>query len=136
MRKESCPVRGTILLLALLPVLVLCIGCAGKDKGSVQAPAASARTSWNTPEAEEGRELMAGVSSREEAEEIALLYGIELVDCSEYIACFHTEEDLGEVINRGKENGWPPLEINFVITLDDPVGTQTFPGRQNNSGVK
>ena len=66
----------------------------------------------------EGRELMAPAASREEAEEIAALYGIELVDYKHGYALFHTEENPSAVRERGVKNGWPELEPNTVHTLD------------------
>ena len=62
----------------------------------------------------EGRELTAMVQTEEEAQRIAELYGIELVSYKFGLAAFHTEEDPNEVIRRGKENGWPTLEINYL----------------------
>ena len=115
-----------IWILLLLAVLAL-MGCTGRAQpmptGSVQPlPAA------------EGEELMATVSSQEEAEEIAALYGIELVSCSEHIATFHTEENPQTVIQRGKDNGWPLLEVNYVITLDDPVRHAPDKGSKGSKG--
>ena len=57
-------------------------------------------------------QLMAGAESRQEAEELARLYGITLVDYQHQVALFFTEEDPGEVIQRGKDNGWPELSLN------------------------
>ena len=65
----------------------------------------------------EGRELMCEAETEERAQEIAELYGIELVEYREGLAAFHTEEDPGSVKKRGMENGWPTLEINVVTTL-------------------
>ncbi len=68
-----------------------------------------------------GSELIMLAENREEAEEVAEMYGIELVDYSYGVASFHTEEDPSEVISRGRENGWPALELNSMVYLDDPV---------------
>lgn len=57
-------------------------------------------------------QLMAGAESREAAEELARLYGITLVDYRNQVALFSTEEDPREVIQRGKDNGWPELRLN------------------------
>ncbi|MCI7808355.1 hypothetical protein MR626_03575 [bacterium] len=59
-------------------------------------------------------QLMAGAESRQEAEELARLYGITLVDYQHQVALFFTEEDPGEVIQRGKDNGWPELSLNRI----------------------
>ena len=58
--------------------------------------------------------LMAAVESQEEAEELAELYGITLVDFGNGIATFYTEENPYEVIKRGEDNGWKLLEINHI----------------------
>ena len=60
--------------------------------------------------------LIASADSREEAEELAELYGITLVDFSYGIASFYTEEDPYAVIQRGEKNGWKPLSINGIQT--------------------
>lgn len=70
----------------------------------------------------EDRPLICSAESLEEAEEIAGIYGIELVDFSYGVACFYTEEEPWDVISRGIENGWPQLDLNHIITLDPPVG--------------
>ena len=109
--------HSMVWILLLLAALAL-TGCADRFQPAPgPVPSGTARPA----QAAEGEELMASVASREEAEEIAELYGIELVSCSEHIATFHTEEDLQTVIQRGKDNGWPLLEINHVMRLDDPV---------------
>lgn len=62
--------------------------------------------------------LMAIVASEEEACEIAEKYKIELVFSEDGVALFRTEEDLYAVIRRGEENGYPPLWVNYVRTID------------------
>ena len=59
-------------------------------------------------------QLMASAETLEEAQKLAELYGIELVDYSYQIALFRTEEDPRAVIQRGKENGWPELSLNHT----------------------
>ena len=73
----------------------------------------------STPSSNEakGRELMAIVSSAEEAREIAELYGIELVEEQYGIAVFHTDEDPSSVVQRGIDNGWPAIGINHTSDL-------------------
>ena len=58
--------------------------------------------------------LIGAAETREEAEKIADLYGITLVDFSHGAALYHTDEDPREVIRRGQENGWPELTLNYV----------------------
>jgi len=65
------------------------------------------------------RELMALASSEEEAQEIADLYGIELVHFESGVASYHTDEDPAAVIQRGIDNGWPLIAVNSTNTLID-----------------
>ena len=96
--------KKRMVLLCLIPALLMNLfGC---KKPEPMAPA-------STPYSQE-EPLMATVSSREEAEELAALYGITLVKCGTRIATFYTEEDPGDVIARGKANGWPELTLNTL----------------------
>ena len=52
------------------------------------------------------------------AEEIAELYGITLVNYGNGLALFYTEENPKAVIARGEENGWPPLSLNRTTKLN------------------
>ncbi len=67
-----------------------------------------------------GAELIATAHTQEDADRIAELYGITLVRWTGHIATYHTEEDPRAVIAR-REDGWPALELNRIITLTDPV---------------
>lgn len=69
----------------------------------------------------EGEELMCLCENEQEAKEIAKLYEIEFVYFADSVATFTTDKDLGEVIQKGKDNGWTKLSVNHVIYLDDPV---------------
>ena len=59
-------------------------------------------------------QLLCSVESREEAETLAECYGITLVSYSNGLAVFYTEEDPRDVIQRGRDNGWPELSRNVV----------------------
>jgi hypothetical protein len=59
-----------------------------------------------------GAQLLCLVEDRKAAEELAGLYGIELVDYDEGIALFYTEEDPRAVIAEGREKGWRELSLN------------------------
>lgn len=63
---------------------------------------------------DEERPLVALAETREEAQSIAELYGIELADWGYGVATYRTEEDPREVIRRGQENGWPELSLNYI----------------------
>ncbi len=71
-----------------------------------------------TPEVPEGKELLALADSEEDAKKIAELYGIELTGFSYGVATFHTTENLQDVIRRGRENGWPALDLNAIQHLN------------------
>ena len=60
----------------------------------------------------EGRELCCTCESEEKADEIAELYGIELVEWKKGVAVFHSEEDPVSVIQYGKDHDLPLLELN------------------------
>ncbi len=59
-------------------------------------------------------ELIANVSSEEEAQEIADLYEIDLKNYSAGIAVYSTTKPADEVIRYGQENGYPQLDHNFT----------------------
>lgn len=56
--------------------------------------------------------MIAQVESEQEANEIANLYGIELLQYQNKLATFFTEKDPMELIRWGKEQGYPTLGIN------------------------
>lgn len=61
--------------------------------------------------------LLAIVASQEEAEKIAELYGITLVSVNDSLATYSTDKDILELIQLGRENGWPPVEPNYINRL-------------------
>ena len=105
-----------LLVLALLCACSLLTAC-GDDPGAGRETEKDMRAGEPAP----GKELMATADTQAEAERIAELYGVELVSWSGHLAVFHTEEDLYDVIGRGDGKNWPPLEINRVVTLTDPI---------------
>ena len=94
-------------------ILVLVIGC-GCGKSSTIPQGVKV-----TPAYAEGRELYLQVDTREEAERIAELYEISLVDFNYEVAVFHTNEPPEDVIARGKQNNWPQLSINSLKEYSD-----------------
>lgn len=54
------------------------------------------------------------VETQDEAEKIAADYGIELVDFASGVASYYTDKDPAELIKWGEEQGFPPLEINYM----------------------
>ena len=65
----------------------------------------------------QGRELLCIADNREEAEETARLYGIELVEYNAGIAIFHTEEDPYSIVDMGIKKGYKRLDVNKVNSL-------------------
>lgn len=62
-------------------------------------------------------ELTALADTREEAEEIAELYGIELSSYSYGVATYTTDKNTQELIEMGAENDYPVLTPNFESEL-------------------
>ena len=65
----------------------------------------------------EDAQLLCMTQTQEEAQEIAALYGIELVAWYDGLATFRTDEDPREVIRRGEAQGWQTLELNHTVEL-------------------
>lgn len=97
-------------LAAMVCLLAAFVCCGCRKQTSVPAGTGSGKVSSDG-------QLMASAQTREEAEQIGTLYGIELVEFASPLALYRTEEDPNDVIRRGTENGWPKLEINHVVTL-------------------
>lgn len=64
----------------------------------------------------EEQPLMAMVETEDEAEKIAEQYGIELVSFSDGVAVYQTDEKIADVIDRGREKGYPQLYMNLERT--------------------
>jgi len=62
-------------------------------------------------------ELVGLFESEEEAIACAELYGIELLSFNNRVAVFSVEGDLKKLIEKGKENGWPELSLNYVYSF-------------------
>ena len=108
---------GKILIAVLL--MALLGGCTAKEP-TATAPSnptqQEAGTVYTEPIYAEAQ-LLGEAGSRKDAEELAELYGITLVEYKNGVARFHTEEDPREVIRRGKDNGWPELVLNRISHL-------------------
>lgn len=76
------------------------------------SPIDSAETEETSP-----TELTALADTREEAEEIAELYGIELSAYSYGVATYTTNKNLQELIELGTENNYPALTPNYEQEL-------------------
>ena len=62
-------------------------------------------------------EMIALADTREEAEEIAELYGIELSSYSSGVATYTTDKSAQELIEFGAENGYPELTPKYENKL-------------------
>ena len=65
-------------------------------------------------------ELIGSAETYEEAEKIADMYGISLINYSYGVALYRTKGDdtVDEIIKLGKDNGYPELTPNYTVTLD------------------
>lgn len=94
---------------------VLVVLCAALSFSGCRRQAAISLSEKSEGKVASDGQLIASVETREEAEQIAELYGIELVDFSAPAALYRTEENPDTVIKRGMDNGWPKLEKNYEI---------------------
>lgn len=113
------PTGSAVLLLFLAAVIFAgCQKAAPKVPApSTTAPIQASDLPTETTARDSTGQLMATVDTLEEAQALAELYGIELVDFSYQIAVFRTDEDPRDVIRRGEEQGWPPLSLNSTGTI-------------------
>ena len=65
-----------------------------------------------------GRELIGLFESEQEAKNVADLYGITFVSFDTGVAVFSTDENPYDVIERGQENGYPPLATNQIYHIE------------------
>jgi hypothetical protein len=117
------------LMLAVLLLAGLC-SCAGKNgsvipsdlqtpKAGAEKPTPAAKPEQTAGDAEVvNNQLIGEAQTQEEAQQIADLYGIELISFNYGIAVFKTEEPAEDVIERGKQNCWPLLEPDHIIEAD------------------
>ena len=105
----------------LLAVLLLLPGC-GRKQAAAEVPEEAERPTEEEEMLEyaRGAELIATAHTQEDADRIAELYSVTLVRWTGHIAVYHTEEDPHVVIGR-RQDDWPVLELNRIITLTDPV---------------
>lgn len=114
-----------IIVLVLCAVFVLAIGLTvstlsnpGGKPMSSEKPVQTNQPAAVQNEYVEG-ELLAIVETKEQAEEIADLYGITLKSWNTTkVAVFVTSRDIYDVIAEGKEKGWPELSPNTIYHID------------------
>lgn len=101
--------------------LVSC-GIKPKEIEAVSSPAViehSDEAASTQAESAEGEELVCLAATREDAQKIADMYGITLVTFDQGVATFHTEDNPADIIAMGAEKGYPPLELNSIVTAYD-----------------
>lgn len=109
-----------LLAALLLPALVRRDSAQPSTEQATTQPAREATAQLPTQEAEMKGNLMAWTQTREDAEQLASLYGISLVMYTDHIALFDTDKDPDELIQTGKKNGWPELSKNNSVTITQP----------------
>lgn len=62
-------------------------------------------------------ELVALADTEEQAREIAALYQIELLSFSNGVAVYTTDQEPGDLIALGQQNGYPALSVNYKLEL-------------------
>ena len=113
---------ATVLLLFAGLLLFACAcGKTQTQETETHDPAPTPIKTTQPPEQEDSMNanLMAWADDQTQAEQIAALYNISLVFYSDHIATFYTEQDLNEIIELGKANGWTELSIIGTVTLDE-----------------
>ena len=108
-----------LVFIIAIVIVVIAIGVIVMRKSSLDEEAYD--LSASTIEAPHAHgELIGSAKSEEDANRIAELYGIRLIDYSYGMALYETidGEDELEVIKRGKENGYPELSLNYSGTFD------------------
>lgn len=94
------------MILIVLPVLLLALlGCSRKEVPLMPLETETA-----------GGRLVCSAETEEQAQAIAELYGIELVDYQHGLALYLTEEDPYTVIKRGRDQGWPELSLDHMAS--------------------
>lgn len=92
---------------ALLLTVLLLLFCACEKQ-----PAEDIAVS--KPAVDPNGQLFCLAEDQAQAEKVAALYGISLVEFGAGMAVFYTEEDPGTVIEKGLANGWPELSLNSI----------------------
>ena len=103
------------LILLLLPVLLAVLCACRREVPLASSPSPTASTGETGSLINEEAQLIASAATPEEAQEIADLYGITLVEHKRSFALYRTEEDPKAVIQRGRDNGWPELNLNYIM---------------------
>ena len=71
----------------------------------------------NTDHENKMTRLVANAATKEEAEEIAGFYEIELIEYHKTVAVYETEKEATALIRMGKEKGYPPIAVDYVYSI-------------------
>ncbi|NLG03608.1 MAG: hypothetical protein GX567_07265 [Clostridia bacterium] len=106
-----------VVMIAIIIIVVLIVLFTRKEKTYVVDINGSTGTVSGDLEMIAQDSLMALVDTQEEAEEIASLYGITLTEFKQGVATYYTYDDPYEVVKRGETNGYPPISINYLNSI-------------------
>ena len=96
-------------------------GDTGRNHSSAEDDGDTGRNHSSTEEEEimgEKVSMIALADTKEEAQKIAELYGIELVNYSYGVAEYETTKDPQELIALGEKKNYPALSTNNTLTID------------------
>lgn len=109
------------LIILLAAIMLMTAGCSGEkteEETGVYKYGEKSETSAYHRAYSEDKPLFCLAESEEEARKTADEYGIELVEYNYGVASFYTDKDLRELIEWGKTQGLPLLEINYISTIN------------------
>lgn len=113
MKKGKVRIMGILCLLILVAGGVLIYQYGGKTKLSVPISELTAEYSSNPKEpGKESSQLISNAGSQEEAEEIASMYQVTLLEYTDGMALYETQEPPLDVIRRGEQEGYPQMWVN------------------------
>jgi len=108
--------KKTLILLFII-LMLMTVGC-GREKTEMYKKETASAENASVQSYSKDKPLFAIAGSEDEAKKIADDYGIELVEYSYGVASFNTDKNLKELIEWGKAQGLPLLEINYINHLD------------------
>lgn len=113
MKKERVKTVAILCVLALIIGGVLIYQYCLKTE--VSYPISELKAKYSSALNESGREswqLLSNADSLEEAEEIAAMYQVTLLEYADGVALYETQEEPLEVIRRGEQEGYPQMWMN------------------------
>lgn len=119
------------IMILLIPILIVVAVCAvflaeraDKKSEELSEPLSDSRPDVSEELQEdngygEATRMMALADTREEAENIASLYEMELVDFSNGVAVYETTQDPYELMKMGEMKKYPTISIDHILTIDE-----------------